>query len=199
MAIFNDKLFKCSQYFPKFEIKSLFGMSIHTLHIDNAKEILISLILELFTKPIVLTLCKRMGLPNLGIVSWSDTNFVIWHWSLLGGVVFIACIWLGMLCKVPDGHIPYFVLNPKHDMFPFLLKIFDCVCFVLDLVPIRPYWILKFLNVYFKCVKGQKGNRCFCSIFNRFVISVDVTFFKPSLIVLQEYHRQNQKIILCSF
>lgn len=75
--------------------------------------------------------------------------------------------------------IPYSVLFLAHPLFLRLLRVFGCVCFV--------YNISVFLDPQsIKCVflgysKTQKGHKCFDPMFRKYLITVDVTFFKTTL------------------
>ena len=76
---------------------------------------------------------------------------------------------------------PYHQLFPNNPLFPIDPKVFGCTCFVRD---VRPQ-VSKLDPKSLKCIfvgysRVQRGYRCYCPTFLRYIVSIDVAFFETT-------------------
>lgn len=72
-------------------------------------------------------------------------------------------------------------LKPKDDLYPIHFRVFDCTCFVHDLIPGKDNLFVKALKCIFlgySCI--QKRYCYFCPKLQWYIVSSDVSFFETS-------------------
>src|SRR5262249_4902022 len=96
----------------------------------------------------------------------------------------VSTVYLMINCmpsSVFHGEILYSILFPIKLLFPIALRIFDSIFFVQD---VRSH-VTKLYPKSLKCIflgysHLQKGYRCYCPSFNKYLVSADVTFLEDT-------------------
>ena len=84
-----------------------------------------------------------------------------------------------MSSSILNWDTPYHILFPNKPLFPIELRVFGCTCIVRDVHPHMSKLDLKSLKCFFLGYSQvQKGCRCYCPSFLRYLTFVDVTFLE---------------------
>ena len=91
-----------------------------------------------------------------------------------------ACFLINwMPSLVLNWDTPYHIPFPNKPLFPIELRIFECTCFVRDVLSHVSKLDPKSLKcIFFGYSRVQKGYRCSCPSLRRYLVSVDVTFLE---------------------
>ena len=140
-------------------------------------------------------LTNHLMLTLLNIMEWpkqknhhlvKTTRTLLLHHKVpqrfLGDTILVACYLINRMSSfVLHDQISHSVLLPNQPLFYLPPHVFGCICFVHILIPGQD----KLSTKATKCVflgysRLQKGYRCYSPHINRYIISVDVTFFENS-------------------
>ena len=186
----RSELFAIFQTFYN-EIKNQFGISISTLHSDNAREYLSTQFQTFMATNGMLhqTSCAHTPQQN-GVAERKNRHLVETTRTLLlhnnvpqhfwGDAVLTACYLINrMPSSVLNNQIPHSILFSHQSLHPLQPRVFGSTCFVHNVSP----GLDKLSARSHKCVflgytRSQKGYKCYSSSLRRYFVSADVTFFE---------------------